>query len=149
MIFDKIKMYNFNQYWLLLQISLCYLVCQICFANMLFLQLQLGVYLPNTYLKDVRSTGICLCERLVHYNQLIGHPWCRESLERDGLSECYYQHYLYNYSGFGHLPLHSLWEIFQAEWYKQWDGWSSVLRTKLSLEYHTAGKGSQPIIFED
>ncbi len=60
--------------WLLLQISLCYLVCQICFANMLFLQLQLGLYLPNTYLKDVRSTGIASVSDWYITINLLGTP---------------------------------------------------------------------------
>ncbi len=41
---------------------------------------------------------------------------------------------------FGHPPLHLLWEILQAEWYKRWNG---------SLENHTTGKASQPIRLED
>ncbi len=77
-------MYNFNPYNALLIIAANIpvllmtgfhrIVCQICFANMLFLQLQLGLYLPNTYLKDVRSTGIASVSDWYITINLLGTP---------------------------------------------------------------------------
>ncbi len=54
------------------------------------------------------------------------------------------QYYLYNYSGFGIRH-----DTHCEKYCKRSDTYSETAGVLLTLEYHTAGKGSKPIRFKD